>query len=84
MMAAVARSKAQEYRRRAQECLELARGISLETHRTVLIGMAQDWLEVAEREEARERIISPPTPEQSQLATQQQQQFQPKDDDKKE
>jgi hypothetical protein len=48
-------------------------------HRTVLIDLAQSWLELAEQEEAQE---------QSQLAAQQQQQqqqqLQPKADDKKE
>jgi hypothetical protein len=84
MMAAVVRSKAEEYRRRAQKCLDFARGVSLETHRTVVIDMAQDWLRLAEKQEAQEETVRSLVPEQPQAAAQQQQQVQPKDDDKKE
>jgi hypothetical protein len=39
----VTRARAEDYRRRAQECLDLARAISLERERAVLIDMAQNW-----------------------------------------
>ena len=78
------RSRAEQYRRRAQECLELARKISLERDRAVVLDMAQDWLRLAEQQEAPEEIIPPPPTEQPQPAAQQQQQVQPKDDGKKE
>ena len=77
------RSRAEQYRRRAQECLELARKISLERDRAVVLDMAQDWLRLAEQQEAPEEF-PPPATEQPQPAAQQQQQVQPKDDGKKE
>jgi hypothetical protein len=76
---AVTRARAEDYRRRAQECLDLARAISLERERAVLIDMAQNWLRLAKDQDAQEEIIQPPVTEQPQ-----QQQIQPKDDDKKE
>jgi hypothetical protein len=80
------RARAEEYRRRAQECLDAARLISLETSRAALIEMAQSWLRLAEEQEAQEEIIPPPVTKQPHAAAQQQQQqqVQPKDDDKKE
>ena len=78
------RARAEEYRRRAQECLDAARLISLETSRAALIEMAQSWLRLAEEQEAQEKNPSPPAVEQPQAAAQQQQQVQPKNDDKKE
>jgi hypothetical protein len=77
------RPRADEYRRRAQECLDLAREISLERDRAVVLDMAQSWLRLAEEQEAAV-IQPPPVAEQPQPAAQQQQQVQPKDDDKKE
>jgi hypothetical protein len=65
--------QAEEYRRRAQECLDLARKISLEKDRAVVLDIVQSWLRLAEQQET-----------QPQSADQQQQQVQPKDDDKKE
>ena len=76
------RASADEYRRRAQECLDLAREISLERDRAVVLDMAQSWLRLAEEQEAAV-IQPPPVAEQPQPAVQQQQQVQPKDDDKK-
>ena len=38
---AVAPTRAEEFRRQAQECLDLARAISLETDRAILIEIAQ-------------------------------------------
>ena len=84
-MTAVTRTRTEEYRRRAQECLDLARQISLERDRAVLLDMAQSWQRLAEQQETQEEITPPPIVEQPQPATQQQQQqVQPKDDDKKE
>jgi len=77
------RARADEYRRRAQECLDLAREISLERDRAVVLDMAQSWLRLAEEQEAAV-IQPPPVAEQPQPAAQQQQQVQPKDDKKKE
>ena len=79
------RARMEEYRRKAQECLELARKISLERDRAVVLHMAQSWLRLAEQQEAQEENPSPPAVEQQpQAAAQQQQQVQPKDEDKKE
>jgi hypothetical protein len=80
---AVTRTRAEEYRRRAQECLDLARKISLERERAIILDMAQSWLRLAEQQEAQEENPSPPAVEQPQAAAQQQQQVQPKDEDKK-
>jgi hypothetical protein len=80
---AVTRTRAEEYRRRAQECLDLARKISLEKERAIILDMAQSWLRLAEQQEAQEENPSPPAVEQPQAAAQQQQQVQPKDEDKK-
>jgi hypothetical protein len=81
---AVTRTRAAEYRRKAQEYLDLARAISLKTDRASLIDIAQNYLRLAKEQEAQEEIIPPPVTEQPQPAAQQQQQVQPKDEDKKE
>jgi hypothetical protein len=73
------RARMEEYRRKAQECLELARKISLERERAIVLEIAQSWLRLAEQQET----LQPPLTEQPQQP-QQQQQVQPKDDDKKE
>jgi hypothetical protein len=70
--------------RRAQECRDLARKISLERDRAVILDIAQSWQRLAEQQEAQEGNPSPPAVEQPQAAAQQQQQVQPKDDDKNE
>ena len=77
------RARADEYRRRAQECLDFEREISLERDRAVVLDMAQSWLRLAEEQEAAV-IQPPPVAEQPQPAAQQQQQVQPKDDNKRE
>jgi hypothetical protein len=74
----VAKNRADAYRQRAQECLDLARTLSFGTKRQVLTYMAQTWLELAEEQEA----AIPPGSDQPVM--QQQQQAQPKNDDKKE
>ena len=76
------RARAEQYRRRAQECLDLARKISLERGRAVILHMAQSWLRLAEQQETQEEIMPPPADQPQ--AAQQQQQTQPKDEDKKE
>jgi hypothetical protein len=81
---AVTRARAEEYRRKAQEYFDLARTISLKTDRAILLDIAQNYLRLAEEQEAQEEITPPPTVEQPQPVAQQQQQVQPKDDDKKE
>ena len=81
---AVKRARADEYRRQAQECLELAHKISLERDRTVLLDMAQSCQRRAEEQETQEGITDPPAVELLQAAAQQQQQIQPKDDDNRE
>jgi hypothetical protein len=78
------RTRANEYRRRAQECLDLARKISLESDRAIILDIAQSWLRLAEQQETQEEIPPPPAVEQPQPAAQQQQRVQPKDGDKKE
>jgi len=80
-MPLVAKNRAVLYRQRAQECLDLARTLTFGTERQVLIDMAQTWLELAEEQEA----TIPPIPSGSdQPVMQQQQQAQPKNDDKEE
>ena len=72
-------SRADEYRRRAQQCLEMARTFTNRQVRDTLSHMAQVWLRVAEGHDR------PPTaPGQKRPAVQQQQQIQPKGDGKKE
>jgi hypothetical protein len=44
----VAKNRADQYRQRAQECLDLARTLSFGAKRQVLTDMAQTWLELAE------------------------------------
>jgi len=65
-------SRADEYRRRAQQCLEMAGTFRDRETRIVLSHMAEVWLRLAERN----------VPKQTQPALQQQQQIQAKDDDK--
>jgi hypothetical protein len=73
---------AQEYRRLAQECRTMARSVSTEEARAALLDMAQTWLRLAEEQEL---AIPPAAVEPAQPAVQQQQQqVQPKDDDKAE
>jgi DNA primase len=67
---AVTRTRAEEYRRLAQECFDLAREISLERDRAVVLDMAQSWLRLAEQQETLEEITPPPAVEQPQAAVQ--------------
>ena len=61
-------SRTDEYRRRAQQCLEMAGTFSDRQARATLSHMAQVWLRLADNYEARPVV-------------QQQQQIQPKDQD---
>ena len=65
-------SKAHQYRQRARACLEIARTFAPGQKRTILTDMAQTWLQLAEGLERADQSVM------------QQQQVQPKDDDKKE
>jgi hypothetical protein len=69
-------TRAKEYRRRAQASLDIARETPLGEMRTTLLDAAQTWLRLAEEEEAI------PNDAAKQAPMQQQQQVQPKDDDK--
>jgi hypothetical protein len=44
----VSRDKAEQYRRRARECLEIALTQSSQSKRAMLTDMAQTWLQLAE------------------------------------
>jgi hypothetical protein len=85
-VAAVTRSKAQEYRELARECRKLAGTVSTEEGRAHLTAMADVWERLAAQQEQGSDLSeapSPPSPGSEQLV-QQQQQVQPKDKDKDE
>ena len=67
-------SRADEYRRRAQQCLEMARRFGDRDARVTLAHMAQDWLRLADSCQDAKKVRP---------AMQQQQQIQPRDDGKK-
>jgi hypothetical protein len=50
--AAVSRNRAEQYRRRARECLEIVLTLSPRRKRAMLTDMAQTWLQLAEEIEA--------------------------------
>jgi hypothetical protein len=79
-------TRAEEYRRLAQQCLETAHTISNEEGRATLLQMAQIWQRLAdELAGATEQLVEatpPPATEAAQPPAQQQQQVQPKDDEK--
>jgi hypothetical protein len=82
----VTRSKAEEYQRLAQECLAMARTVSTEEARANLVAMAEVWQRLADQQSEGTdlaEVSAPPAAEAPQSVTQQQQQAQPKDDDKK-
>jgi hypothetical protein len=62
-------TRAEEYRRLAQQCLDVARTIKSPDGHYTMVQMARTWLRLAEEQER---------------AAQQQQQVQPKGDDEKE
>jgi len=83
----VTRARAEEYRRLAEDCLPLARSASTEDARIAFLESARHWSYLAEQQEKGtdvEEPIPPALPAESQSAAQQQQQVQPKDEDKKE
>jgi hypothetical protein len=69
----VVAGKPDEYRRRAQHCLELAAAFRDRDARVTLSYMAEAWLRLAERDD----FISSVASEQAQPVVQQQQQVQP-------
>jgi hypothetical protein len=71
-------TRAEEYRRLAQECLEAARTIASEEARATLINMAQVWLRLAGEQEV---PVPPKTHDTPQAVVQQQQQPQPEKDE---
>lgn len=78
------RALAEEFRRKAQECFDLARAVSLNKDRDILVNIAQTYLRLAKQYEAPADIVTPPVTEQSQPVAQQQEQIQSKEDDTKE
>jgi hypothetical protein len=76
-------SPSARYRRLAQECWKTAHMFPDGERRTVLLQMAQVWQRLAiDHADSTAPLV--PAPEGQQPAMQQQQQVQPKDDDKKE
>jgi hypothetical protein len=77
----VADNRASEYRRLARKCLQVAQAISTIEARVALIEMARVGSRLADKQEA---AVMPPAPmsERSRPVMQQQEQIQPKKDDK--
>jgi len=74
--------RADEYRRRAQKCLEMAGTFRDREARATLAHMAQVWLRLADGyEDANERFRGSKVAEEGQPVVQQQQQIQPKKGD---
>jgi hypothetical protein len=84
----VTRARAEHYRYLAEECRALAPSVSTKELRVALLEMAREWSHMAEQQEQEsasiERSIPPVPTTEAQPAVQQQQQVQPKDDNKKE
>jgi hypothetical protein len=82
--AMVVASRGDEYRRRAQECLEIAPTFHNDQSRNVLLQMAQVWLRLAENceadsyEAANKMVGRPKAAEEIRPTVQQQQQIRPK------
>jgi hypothetical protein len=72
----VVASRGDQYRRRAQECLEIAPTFRNDHSRSLLLQMAQVWQRLAD--DLAKASAPPPTTEQTRPAAQQQQQIQPK------
>jgi hypothetical protein len=66
--------KAEAYRRHAQQCMDAAQRIQNAEERAILLEIAQRWIRLAEKEQH--------APSSSTEPGQQQQQVQPKDDEK--
>jgi hypothetical protein len=74
--------RADEYRRRAQECLEIAPTFNNYQSRNILLQMAQIWLRLADNyEDAEMAGRAKMAAEESRPVVQQQQQIQPKKED---
>ena len=69
-------TRAEEYRRYARHCLEIAPTFQDEEARATLVGLAQAWLTLAESYDS---SIPSAATKQAQPVVQQQQQIQPKD-----
>jgi hypothetical protein len=83
----VTRARAEEYRRLAEDCLPLARSASTEDARIAFLESAHHWSYLAEQQEKGTDVegpIPPALPAEPQPAAEQQQQIQPKDEDKNE
>jgi hypothetical protein len=71
--------RADEYRRRAQECLEVAPTFRNDQSRNILLQMAQVWLWLADNYEDANKVVGrPKAAEEVRPTVQQQQQIQPK------
>ena len=84
-MTAVTRGKAQEYRELARECRRLAGTVSTEDGRAHLIAMAELWERLADQQELGSDLSEAPARPSGgtgEPVVQQQQQAQPKDEDK--
>jgi hypothetical protein len=81
----VTRSKAQEYGELARECRRLAGTVSTDEGRAHLIAMAEVWERLAAQQEQGSDLSEAtalPSPGSEQPVVQQQQQVQPKDENK--
>ena len=77
-------NRADEYRRRAQQCLEMAGTFRDPETRVTLSHMAQVWLRLADNYRDANKVIGAPNAAREvRPAVQQQQQVQPKNEDKK-
>ena len=79
---AVSRDRADQYRRHAQQCLEVASTLRSHQARDVLLHMAQVWLRLAENYEEAQMIGRPKAGDEARAVAQQQQQIQPKNSGK--
>jgi hypothetical protein len=80
----VVANRADEYRRRAQQCLEMVAAFRDREARVSLSYMAQVWLRLADNYRDANKVIGAPnTAREVRPAVQQQQQVQPKNEDKK-
>src|SRR5260370_39137171 len=75
---AISVSRTDEYRRRAQQCLEMAGTFRDREARAILSHMAQVWQRLADNCDANEIVGRPKAAEQALPIVQQQQQIQPK------
>ena len=79
----VVASRGDQYRRRAQECLEIASTFRNDHSRSVLLQMAQVWQRLAEQYDDATPPFSPRGNAADQPVVQQQQQVHPKDEENK-